>query len=55
MVNRFYMLKDPNIGAMLAGWTPLTEANLVDATSVTYSKARAQVSTSRCPTLVKRS
>ena len=37
VVNRFYMLKDPNIGAIPAGWTPLTEANLVDATSVAYN------------------
>jgi len=37
VVNRFYMLKDPNLGPVPAGWTPLTEANLVDATSVTYN------------------
>jgi type IV pilus assembly protein PilY1 len=37
VVNRFYMLKDPNLGPVPAGWTPLTEANLVDATSVAYN------------------
>jgi len=37
VVNRFYMLKDPNLGAMPASWTPLTEASLVDATSTAYS------------------
>ncbi|CAJ0801206.1 hypothetical protein LMG19083_03551 [Ralstonia psammae] len=37
VVNRFYMLKDPNLGPVPAGWTPLIEANLVDATSVAYN------------------
>ena len=37
VVNRFYMLKDPNLGAMPAGWTPLTEDNLVAATSTAYT------------------
>ncbi|WP_296227362.1 pilus assembly protein [Ralstonia sp. UBA689] len=37
VVNRFYMLKDPNIGSMASGWVPLTEANLFDATSTAYN------------------
>jgi type IV pilus assembly protein PilY1 len=37
VVNRFYMLKDPNLGPVPAGWVPLTEANLVDSTSTAYS------------------
>ncbi|UCF22474.1 MAG: pilus assembly protein PilY [Ralstonia sp.] len=37
VINRFYVLKDPNLGAIPAGWTPLTEANLVDATSTAYN------------------
>ncbi|MCT7315586.1 PilC/PilY family type IV pilus protein [Ralstonia sp. CHL-2022] len=37
VVNRFYMLKDPNLGPVPAGWVPLTEANLVDSSSTAYS------------------
>lgn len=36
VVNRFYMVKDPNLGSMPSAWTPLTEANLFDASSLTY-------------------
>ncbi|WP_197329730.1 pilus assembly protein [Ralstonia syzygii] len=33
VVNRFYMIKDPNTGTMPSSWTPITEANLVDLSS----------------------
>lgn len=36
VVNRLYMIKDPNISGMATGWTPLTEANLFNATGVLY-------------------
>ncbi len=35
VVNRFYMIKDPNTGIMPSSWTPITEANLVDLSSTT--------------------
>lgn len=35
--NRFYMVKDPNVDQKLPeAWAPITETNLVDATSVAY-------------------
>ncbi len=38
VVNRFYMIKDPNTGTMPSSWTPITEANLVNlsSTATTY-------------------
>ncbi|CAJ0681506.1 pilus assembly protein [Ralstonia mannitolilytica] len=36
VVNRFYMVKDSNLGSMPSTWTPLTEANLFDASSLAY-------------------
>ncbi|MGO4304469.1 pilus assembly protein [Cupriavidus sp. RAF12] len=41
VVNRLYMIKDSNILGMPASWTPLTEANLVDATSSLYDGSRS--------------
>ncbi|MEF2249206.1 pilus assembly protein [Ralstonia solanacearum] len=37
VVNRFYMIKDPNIGTMPSTWTPITEANLVNLSSTTQT------------------
>ncbi|CAJ0796134.1 pilus assembly protein [Ralstonia holmesii] len=36
VVNRFYMVKDSNLGSMPASWTPITEANLFNASTLAY-------------------
>ena len=37
VINRFYLVKDPNIGLMPSTWTPITESNLIDMSSTTQT------------------